>query len=153
MSLQSSDVGGQRQLILCWCCLQVWPASECKLFHWATLERGAEVFSPSPSVPTCVLYLPSYYAKSDVRTRTTSSMFTTIISVLSTMPEAESSADMGTVLKFQKGCHRVYREHTCSMGPRGANCIQWGQGGRKALTHETSLVVQGLRIHLLMQGT
>ena len=131
----------------------MWPAPGCKLFHETTLERGAGVFSLSPSVPTCVVYLPSYYTKSDVRTRTTSSMFTTIISVLSTMPETESSGDMGTILKFQKGCHRVYGEHTCSTGPRVANFIQLGQRGRKVSTHETSLVVQWLRTHLLMQGT
>ena len=69
------------------------------------------------------------------------------------MPETESSGDMGTILKFRKGCHRVYGEHTCSTGPRVANFIQLGQRGRKVSTHETSLVVQWLRTHLLMQGT
>ena len=117
------------------------------------LWKGERGYSASALRPYWCRYLPSYYTRSDVRTRTTPSMFTTIISVLSTMPETESSGDMGTILKFRKGCHRVYGEHTCSTGPRGENFIQRGQGRRKVSTHETSLVVQWLRTHLLMQGT
>lgn len=48
-----------------------------------------------------------------------SSMFITIISVPSTMPERVSLGDVDTILKSLKGCHRVYRKDTCSMGPRG----------------------------------
>ena len=67
-----------------------------------------------------------------------SGVFITIISVPSSMPQTESSGDMDTILKFWKGCPRVYREHTCFTGPREANCIQQGQGRKDEIHVERS---------------
>lgn len=67
-----------------------------------------------------------------------SGVFFTIISVPSSMPQTESSGDMDTILKFWKGCPGVYREHTCSTGPREANCIQQGQGRKDEIHVERS---------------